>query len=164
MLRARTIALALIPAALLVMSGCAADPPVAVPTSSPPSPTASETIASPEPSATIEIPETFPGEIARAVFLTEGPEGVPQTSYVSTDLVQADVPFVVEGACVGDGVDFEVVRAAVGDSGGAIAAGRIACGAPFSTGAFSTPYTGPVQLTLGSTDDVTQAWAVVRPG
>lgn len=165
MTRLRLASLVALSLGAVALTGCAAEQPAAEPTRSAPAPSESATVTSPAPSPTFEVPPTLPGEIARAVHLADGgPDGTPQTSYISSDLVQADVPFAVAGECIGDSVDFEVVRAAVGDSGGVLVAGTIECGVPNSHGAFSTPFSGPVQLILKSTDDITAAWVVVVPG
>lgn len=161
----RALAPALLVAAVAALAtGCVAEDPVDVaPT---PQPTAaSSDPATPSPTPTFAVPDTLPGEIARAVFgIDSGPDGIPQTAYTATDAVQADVPFAVTGECVGDSVDFEVVRAAVGDSGTVLVAGTLECGVVPATGAIATPYAGLVQLVLKSTDDVEYAWLAVVPG
>ncbi|WP_439591287.1 hypothetical protein [Microbacterium sp.] len=163
--RARLVSIALLAAAGVALTGCAAGDGETAPTATSSTPAASQEVASPAPSATLDVPETLPGEIARAVFLIDGGEGgTPETSYIATDLVQMDVPFSVTGECIGDSVDYEVVRAAVGDSGGVLVSGTIECGATNSSGSFSAPYAGPVQLMLKDTDHVSQAWVVVVPG
>ncbi|GAA1920340.1 hypothetical protein GCM10009775_11140 [Microbacterium aoyamense] len=153
----RTLAGSVAVAAALLMAGCAAeDPTVAVP---------SPTVESPTPSqAPYAVPSTLEGEIARAVFEPDaGADGSPQTSYTAVDLVRADEPFTIEGQCIGDSVEFEVIRAAVGDSGTMLMGGTFTCGENSTPGSYSSPYSGPVQLVLKGTDGIEAGWFAVVP-
>lgn len=150
----------------LVAAGCSASPPTdAAPSASRTATPSDGASASPSPAPTLDVPATMTGEIARAEFSPDaGPGGTPQTAYTALGAVEEGVPFHVTGECVGGSVDFEVLRAAVGDSGTVLVSGTIECGVLNSSGYQSVPYSGPVQLVLGSTDDVQQAWLAVVAG
>lgn len=136
-----------------------------------PTPTVDGSTSTPTPTPTptsaaeLVIPDVVEGEIARAVMTADGPGGVPETALTTTDAVVADESFRVEGACVGGGpVDFDILTAAVGDSGEAIASGTITCdGDVHDGGAWATPFSGPVQFAVRAADDVDLGWLVVVP-
>lgn len=152
-----TAGIAVLAAALIA---CAPTPPTPAA-----SPTSETTSPAPTPQATLAEPDVTADEIARAVFgATAGEGGIPETRIVASDALVEGERFVVEAACNGASVDYQVLRAAVGDSGTELVAGTVVCadGTPTSS-SFDAQWSGPVQLRLTATDDVTQAWVVVRP-
>lgn len=82
---------------------------------------------------------------------------------IVSDAVAADVLFTVRGQCVGDGVDYTLITANVGDSGRELLSGTLECGVEDDLPAQSSAYEGLVQVMLGSTDDVDAAWVAVVP-
>jgi hypothetical protein len=134
-----------------------------------PSPAESSTTSgSPVPPEVAElpaVPEVADGEIARAVLTADGPGGVPETAFTSSGLLVADETFRIEGACVGgDRVEFDLLSAAVGDSGQTLASGAITCdGSVQDAGAWATPFSGPAQFAVTFADGVEDAWLVALP-
>lgn len=156
--RARTTAALAIAGILLVGCAPAADEAESTPT---PRPTPSPT---PSPTQVYAVPEPVQGEIARLVHTPDGGEDdAPVTAMTTSDLVVAGEPFYVQGACVGGSLTWEVVRAAVGDSGDMLMGGSLECGDTVVRSSFESDYGGPVQVMLTSTDDVDEAYLIVLP-
>lgn len=161
--RVRPVVALLAAAGVLLLTACTADDPEIRPSAS--ATTAPSTSAAAT-AAPYVVPEPTPDEIARTVFELDGPDGIPTTSLTSSGSVVADVPFSVEGQCVGDVVEFDVVRAIPGPSSGSVlTSGRLDCADGRDAGfAISTPYAGPVQLTLRNSEGNTAAWLRIVPG
>lgn len=117
------------------------------------------------PSPELDAPDVAADEISRAVFgATAGDGGIPETQVIATNAIVSGERYVVDAACVGTSVDYEILTAAVGDSGTTLEAGTVECGQSTPTrSSFEAEWSGVVQITLASTDDLTQAWVVVLP-
>ena len=133
--------------------------------SSPPPADAESPSPRPSPTTDYTVPGTLPGEIARAVYdPTGGEDDSPQTAYTAVSAVQPGVPFVVDGECIGDRVDYQVITAAVDDSARVLTTGTLDCDDPRPSGGYSSPYGGPVQFLVTPVGEVDAAWLVVLPG
>jgi hypothetical protein len=129
-----------------------------------PTPSFTSPSPSPSPTQTYAVPDTIEGEIARAVYTPDGgTDDSPMVETIASDAVAADMLFTVRGQCVGDGVDYSLITANVGDSGRELLSGTLVCGVEDDLPAQSSVYEGLVQVMLGSTDDVDAAWVAVVP-
>lgn len=148
-------------AGALALAACAPAGDAAGPSPSAP-PTPSET-ATPTPTAPpYEIPAETDDEISRLVH--EGDADPPTTASTVSGVVVADVDFFVSGQCVGESVDFSLLKATPGETAGeTLVEGEIDCATGIDSGfSYRTPYDGLVQLSLGDAGDVDRAWVVVR--
>jgi hypothetical protein len=155
----RTASLSLV--VVLALAACTPpDEPAATTTS--PSPSASP---SPSPSAEqtpLAIPEIEEGELARAEFHLEGPDGVPTTSITALGAITGD-GVRVEGQCSGGSVEFELTTATPDEERRNLIEGIMMCGDRYASTLSGFDYRGLVQLSFTGTNDVDSGWMRAVP-
>jgi len=109
----------------------------------------------------VEAPPIAEGEISRVLLDATPADGITTGGHTASGAVSADVPVVLEGACAGDSVGYEVVTA--DEERRVLLSGTLTCDAPGSLGgARSLAHTGPVQIMLTRADADT-AWLRLVP-
>ncbi|MFG6403113.1 MULTISPECIES: hypothetical protein [unclassified Microbacterium] len=157
--RVASSALPLAAALTLLMAGCAAvGPPGADSDAVTPAASASPTAPpSPTPEPTLPpIPETTPDEIARAEFVADGPEGIPSTSTLVSELTGPDIR--LDGECVGVAADYRVGTAAAGEDNRVLMEGTMQCDTGVAIAYSGLTYQGPVQVSFTDANRIDSGW------
>lgn len=161
-MRARSLpSLGVAACALLLLTACAPEPaPEPVPTGS------VVTTPTPTPTPTAEalvVPERVAGELARTVFLEDGPDGVPTAESEILDAPLPGVEYVAEAQCTAPDpatrVAFRIERT---DDRELVMEGDMDCATPWT---FAGPLDAdvPLQASFTSTDGATAAYVRIVP-
>jgi len=148
--------------AVAVLAGCSAAEPNDADASSTPEISTTPTAVETEAAQPIAVPEVSAGEIARAVFEEDGPDGVPGGEMVISDAIVAGDELVVRGQCDGDTVSYKVDSADPDTERRTLLAGTLICGEGNDPFVYTTDYSGPAQLLFTETDGSSIAWVVLE--
>jgi len=172
-MRTRTAGIVLLATALL-LAGCTAEPQPAPSEPSVPAPSASPTgapdatgAAPPASAAPLVVPEPVEGEVGRTVYTVEGPDGVPESRTEILAVPAAGVAYSAEGMCVAAQprarFGFEVTTAGEDDSGRVLLSVDDVCRGVGLLQSSVVLDAVPVQISLTSTDGISDAWVRVFP-
>ncbi|NIK36159.1 pyruvate/2-oxoglutarate dehydrogenase complex dihydrolipoamide acyltransferase (E2) component [Microbacterium endophyticum] len=155
----KVVPIVAVSALIAALAGCSASP--AAPASSP---TASEAVdsdaaASPTPFTT---PPATDDEVARALFEADGPDGVPASASITSDVIDEDT-LVIDGACVGTSARYRLTTAEVDADQLTLTEGTLRCDEPQQVRITGLDYTGPVQLSFSDANNIKSGWLTLTP-
>ncbi|MDR6200090.1 hypothetical protein QE374_001999 [Microbacterium sp. SORGH_AS428] len=152
--------------AALGIAGCTAGAVDSDPTASVtrPAPSGEQTptgeAALPTPSQTPDVDD--PSQIALFLLNPDRREDYNEST-AGPGVIEAGHGLRIDGWCEGGRVSYELMTAGVGDEKRSIAGGTFVCGdAIVSNEWASIDYTGPVQLQVTTTDDISTGWVQAR--
>lgn len=170
-MRTRTAGVVLA-AIVLLLAGCTAEPQPApsVPAPSPSSAGTPDATAAPPPTASavpLVVPDPVDGEVGRTVYRAEGPDGVPESRTEILAVPDAGAAYSAEGMCVaaqpGARFGFEVTTAGQDDNGRVLLRIDDVCRGVGLLQSSVVLDAVPVQISLTSTDGISDAWVRVVP-
>ncbi|MDY0828236.1 hypothetical protein SK224_03760 [Microbacterium sp. BG28] len=165
--RIRPLLLGGVVLAALGIAGCTAGAVDSDPTTSvtPPAPSGEQTptgdaSSRPTPSHTPDVDD--PSQIALFLLNPDQREDYNEST-AGPGAIEAGQGLRIEGWCEGGRVSYDLMTAGVGDDKRSIAAGTFVCGdAVVSNEWAPIDYTGPVQLQITTTDDISTGWVQAR--
>lgn len=167
--RIRPLLLSGVVLAALGVAGCTAGAPDNDPTTSvtpaassggQTTPPAGEASPAPTPRHTPDADD--PSQIALFLLNPDRREDYSEST-AGPGAIEAGQGLRIDGWCEGGRVSYELMTAAVGDEKRSIAGGTFVCGdAIVSNEWASIDYTGPVQLQITTTEDISTGWVQAR--
>jgi hypothetical protein len=148
--------------AALGVAGCTADAVETEPTAAPATSASSTNAPSvtPAPMHTPDVDD--PSQIALFLLNPDHRENYNEST-AGPGAIEAGQGLRIDGWCEGGSVTYELMTAGVGEEKRSIAGGTFVCGdALVSNEWASIDYTGPVQLQLTTTDDISTGWVQAR--
>jgi hypothetical protein len=167
--RIRPLLLSGVVLAALGVAGCTAGAADNDPTTSvtPPASSGGQTTppageASPAPTPRHTPDADDPSQIALFLLNPDRREDYSEST-AGPGAIEAGQGLRIDGWCEGGRVSYELMTAAVGDEKRSIAGGTFVCGdAIVSNEWASIDYTGPVQLQITTTEDISTGWVQAR--